>query len=49
MIGRNSIRRLSLVVVTSLTLTTAAQGQERTENVLTLDHAIELRDRTTAS
>jgi len=31
-----------LVVVTSLTLTTAAQGQERTENVLTLDHAIEL-------
>lgn len=42
MIGRNSIRGRLLVVVTSLTLTTAAQGQERTENVLTLDHAIEL-------
>ncbi len=42
MIGRNSIRGCLLVVVTSLTLTTAAQGQERTENVLTLDQAIEL-------
>src|SRR5260370_22133856 len=42
MIGRNSIRGCILVVVTSLTLTTAAQGQERTENVLTLDQAIEL-------
>jgi outer membrane protein len=42
MIGRNSIRGCFLVVVTSLTLTTAAQGQERTENVLTLDQAIEL-------
>src|SRR5260370_4859530 len=42
MIGRNSIPGCLLVVVTSLTLTTAAQGQERTENVLTLDQAIEL-------
>ncbi len=42
MIGRNSIRGCLLVVVTSLTLTTAAQWQERTENVLTLDQAIEL-------
>jgi outer membrane protein TolC len=42
MIGRNSIRGRLLVVVTSLTLTTAAQGQERTESVLTLDQAIEL-------
>ncbi len=42
MIGRNSLRGCLLVVVTSLTLTTAAPGQERTENVLTLDHAIEL-------
>jgi len=42
MIGRNSIRGCLLVVVTSLTLTAAAQGQERTENVLTLDQAIEL-------
>ena len=42
MIGRNLIRGCLLVVVTSLTLTTAAQGQERTENVLTLDQAIEL-------
>ncbi len=42
MIGRNSIRGCLLVVVTSLTLTMAAPGQERTENVLTLDQAIEL-------
>src|SRR5712691_12296034 len=42
MIGRNSIRGCLLVVVTSLTLTTATPGQERTENVLTLDQAIEL-------
>jgi outer membrane protein TolC len=42
MIGRNSMRGCLLVVVTSLTLTTAAAGQERTENVLTLDQAIEL-------
>ncbi len=42
MIGRNSIRSCLLVVVTSLMLTTAASGQERTENVLTLDQAIEL-------
>src|SRR5260370_1868588 len=42
MIGRNSIRGCILVVVTSVTLTKAWQGQERTENVLTLDHAIEL-------
>jgi len=42
MIGRNSIRDCLLVVVASLTLTTAAPGQTRTENVLTLDQAIEL-------
>jgi outer membrane protein len=42
MIGRNSIRGCLLVVVTSLTLTTATPGQERTENVLTVDQAIEL-------
>lgn len=36
------MRGCLLVVVTSLTLTTAAAGQERTENVLTLDQAIEL-------
>src|SRR6267378_302707 len=42
MIGRNSMRGCLLVVVTSLTLTTAAQEPERTENVLTLDQAIEL-------
>jgi outer membrane protein TolC len=42
MTGSNSIRGCLLVVVTSLTLTTAASGQERTENVLTLDQAIEL-------
>src|SRR6267142_1352398 len=42
MIGRNSMRGCLLVAVTSLTLTTAAAGQERTENVLTLDQAIEL-------
>ncbi len=36
------MRGCLLVVVTSLTLTTAAPGQERTENVLTLDQAIEL-------
>jgi hypothetical protein len=42
MIGRNSMRGCLLMVVTSLTLTTAAHGQERTENVLTLDQAIEL-------
>ena len=42
MIGRNSIRGCLLVVVTSLMLTTAAPGQERSENVLTLDQATEL-------
>src|SRR5260370_9356567 len=42
MMGRNSMRGCLLVAVTSLTLTTAAAGQERTENVLTLDQAIEL-------
>src|SRR5712672_4393527 len=42
MIGRNSIRGRLLVVVTSLTLTSAAKGKESTENLLTLDHAIEL-------
>jgi len=42
MIGRNSMRGCLLVVVTSLMLTRAAPGRERTENVLTLDHAIEL-------
>src|SRR5712672_4020685 len=42
MIGRNSIRGCLLVVVTSLTLTSAAKGKESTENLLTLDHAIEL-------
>jgi outer membrane protein len=42
MIGRNSIRGCLMVVVTSLMLTTAAPGQERSENVLTLDRATEL-------
>ena len=42
MIGRNSIRNCLLVAITSLTLAVAAPGQERTENVLTLDQAIEL-------
>ena len=36
------MRGCLLVVVTSLMLTRAAPGRERTENVLTLDHAIEL-------
>jgi len=36
------MRGCLLMVVTSLALTTAAPGQERTENVLTLDQAIEL-------
>jgi outer membrane protein TolC len=42
MIGRNLIRNCLLVAITSLTLAMAAPGQERTENVLTLDQAIEL-------
>ncbi|MDQ1388351.1 MAG: hypothetical protein QOF56_1805, partial [Acidobacteriaceae bacterium] len=42
MIGRNSIRNCLLVAITSLMLAMAAPGQERTENVLTLDQAIEL-------
>jgi outer membrane protein TolC len=42
MIGRNLIRNCLLVAITSLTLAVAAPGQERTENVLTLDQAIEL-------
>jgi outer membrane protein TolC len=42
MIGRNSILGCLLVVGTSLILTMAAPGQERSENVLTLDQAIEL-------
>src|SRR5260370_4198110 len=42
MIGRNLIRKCLLVAITSLTLAMAAPGQERTENVLTLDQAIEL-------
>ena len=42
MIGRNLIRNCRLVAITSLTLAMAAPGQERTENVLTLDQAIEL-------
>ena len=42
MIGRNLIRNCLLVTITSLTLAMAAPGQERTENVLTLDQAIEL-------
>ena len=42
MIGRNLIRGCLLVVGTSLILTTAAPGQERRENLLTLDQAIEL-------
>src|SRR5882724_196446 len=42
MIGRNLIRNCLLVAITSLTLVMAAPGQERTENVLTLDQAIEL-------
>src|SRR6266446_3011654 len=42
MIGRNFIRNCLLVAITSLTLAMAAPGQERTENVLTLDQAIEL-------
>jgi len=40
--GRNLIRNCLLVAITSLTLAMAAPGQERTENVLTLDQAIEL-------
>ena len=42
MIGRNSIRNCLFVAITSLTLAMAAPGQERTEDVLTLDRAIEL-------
>ena len=42
MIGRNLIRNCLLVTITSLTLAMTAPGQERTENVLTLDQAIEL-------
>jgi outer membrane protein TolC len=42
MIGRNLLRNCLLVAITSLTLAMAAPGQERTENVLTLDQAIEL-------
>jgi outer membrane protein TolC len=42
MIGRNLIRNCLLVAITSLTLAMAAPGQERTENALTLDQAIEL-------
>jgi outer membrane protein TolC len=42
MIGRNLIRNCLLVAIASLTLAVAAPGQERTENVLTLDQAIEL-------
>jgi outer membrane protein TolC len=42
MIGRKLIRNCLLVAITSLTLAMAAPGQERTENVLTLDQAIEL-------
>src|SRR5258708_17679639 len=42
MIGRNLVRNCLLVTITSSTLAMAAPGQERTENVLTLDQAIEL-------
>jgi outer membrane protein TolC len=42
MIGRNLIRNCLLVAIASSTLAVAAPGQERTENVLTLDQAIEL-------
>jgi outer membrane protein TolC len=42
MIGRNSLRACLFVAITSFTLAMAAPGQERTENVLTLDQAIEL-------
>ena len=42
MIGRNLIRNCLSVAITSLTLAMAAPGQERAENVLTLDQAIEL-------
>jgi len=43
MIGRQSIRTCLFAAITSLTLATAAPGQERTsEDVLTLDRAIEL-------
>jgi outer membrane protein TolC len=42
MIGRNLIGNCLLLAITSLTLAMAAPGQERTENVLTLDQAIEL-------
>jgi outer membrane protein TolC len=42
MIGRNSIRTCLFAAIASLTLATAAPGQERTEDVLTLDQAIEL-------
>jgi outer membrane protein TolC len=42
MIGRNSLRNCLLVAIASLTLAVAAPAQERTENVLTLDQAIEL-------
>ena len=42
MIGRNSRRACLLVATTLLMLAMATSGQERTENVLTLDQAIEL-------
>jgi outer membrane protein len=42
MIGRNSRHACLLAATTSLMLAMAASGQERTENVLTLNQAIEL-------
>ncbi len=42
MSGRNSIRNCLFVTITSLSFAMAALGQERTEEVLTLDRAIEL-------
>jgi len=42
MIGWHSIRTCLFGAITSLTLAMAAPGQERTEDILTLDRAIEL-------
>jgi outer membrane protein TolC len=42
MIGRQSIRTCLFAAITSLTLAMAAPGQQRSEDVLTLDRAVEL-------